>query len=78
MDLTGTDPMTWQQFPVSGPYDQGDLLPRWWPERLWSEVALLLARVRLTVSGRAGFFHPNHRLAAQALPDRIYVLWGAH
>lgn len=42
--------------------------------RLWSEVALLLARVRLTVSGRAGLFHPNHRLAAPALPDRIYTL----
>lgn len=75
MALMGTDPMMSQQFPVSGPRDQGDLLPRWWPGRLWSEVSLLLARVRLTVSGRAGFFHPNHRLAAQAFPDRIYTLW---
>lgn len=74
MGLTGIDPMTWRQFPVSGPCDQGDLLPRWRPGRLRSEVALLLAGVRLTESGRAGFFHPNHRLAAPALPDRIYTL----
>lgn len=42
--------------------------------RLWAEVALVLARDRLTVAARAGFFHSDHRLATQALPDRIYTL----
>lgn len=74
MGLPGTDLTMWQQFPVSGPSDQGDLLPRWWPWRLWSEVALILARGRLTAPGRAGLFHTDHRLAAQALPDKIYTL----
>ena len=42
--------------------------------RLWGEVALVLARDRLTVAARARFFHSDHRLATQALPDRIYTL----
>lgn len=35
----------------------------------------MLARDRLTVAARAGLFHSDHRLATQALPDRIYTLW---
>lgn len=70
--------MAWQQIPVSGPCDQGEETSSVGGGhgcRLWAEVALVLARDRLTVAGRAWLFHSDHRLATQALPDRVYTLW---
>lgn len=35
----------------------------------------MLARDGLTVAGRARLFHSDHRLATEALPDKIDTLW---